>query len=129
MQLEAERQSLRHANGTIQTVQSFLPWAATSDESLPNAPPLQRRPHRRPASPESITDNEEHFAHPGSSVPSNYPVPSVRPDARRDQDLRRSHFRVQDTQVSNPITPDSLQRSLRGNRRRTARDASTAPRN
>lgn len=127
--MEAERKSLRHANGTLQTVQSFLPWASASDEALSNAPPLERRPHRRPASPESITDNEEHFAHPGPSATLNYPVASVRSDPRRDQGLRRSHFRMQDTQPSNPITPDSLHRPSRGNRRRTVRDASTVLRN
>lgn len=36
---------------------------------------------------------------------------------------------MHDAQISNPITPDSLQRPLRSNRRRSARDASAVARN
>lgn len=127
-QLEAERQSLRHANGTLQTVQRSLPCPIVSDEPIPSAPPLQSRPHRRPASPESITDNEDILANPASFT-SHFPAPSPRTDPRWGQDLRRSHLHTQDAPVLNPITPDSLQRPLTGNRRRTSRDVSTVTRN
>ncbi|KIX04222.1 uncharacterized protein Z518_07776 [Rhinocladiella mackenziei CBS 650.93] len=120
-QLEEEQRNLRSSNGTIQTVETFQPWA-----DVPNGgseiTSLHRRTQKRPASPESITDNDENGDLPGSSLTSSHAGPSAGPEDGQDRDISHPYSRFRDMQTSNPITPESLPKLSRGIRQRMARD-------
>ena len=119
-QLDEEQRTLRDADGSIETVQRFQPWTdALQDGS--NAGALERRRLRRPASPESISDNDEHAQFQLSSFTSNRSGIS----ARRERDPLASNPRFQN---SHPITPESAPKPAKGTRRRMVRDMANTSR-
>ena len=115
-QFQEEQQTLRSVNGTIETVEIFRPYSDVLNDGSDNTT-LQRRRPRRPASPESITDNEEHVQSHAGPFPSHRPVPSARHHRRPLPSSSRF-------QVGNPITPESAPKSSKDARKRAAREAS-----
>ncbi|ETI20318.1 hypothetical protein G647_08352 [Cladophialophora carrionii CBS 160.54] len=113
-QFEEEQRTLRNVHGTVETVETFQPWTeAPHDGSIVGA--LQRRPLRRPASPESITDNEEHVQPQAASFASHR---SVSTTSRHRSSLgSSSRFHA-----TNPVTPDSGPKPCGGTSRRLTRD-------
>ncbi|KIX96603.1 uncharacterized protein Z520_07869 [Fonsecaea multimorphosa CBS 102226] len=107
-QLQEEQRSLRNANGALETVETFQPYT-----DVPSAgskfTSVRRRVQRRPASPESITDSEEHPQSRDPSFTSSRAGPSTR--YRSDPVVSNSHY-----QSINPITPDSIPKSSNGSR-------------
>ncbi|EXJ81567.1 F-box and WD-40 domain-containing protein CDC4 [Capronia coronata CBS 617.96] len=114
-QMEVEQRTLRNANGTIRTVETFRPWTETpGDVSTPTYP--QTRGQKRPASPESIADDEEHTSSPTLPPVSSISAQSIDLSVRAGTGLPR--LRIHDVQGSHPVTPDSLTRPPRASRRR-----------
>lgn len=105
-------------------METFQPWldASNGEMSITAAP---RRGQKRPASPESITDDEDHASLSGPCFTSSHAGPSMRPEEGRDRDALRSHPRISSVQMQilDPITPESLPKPSRAIRRRIAQEA------
>ncbi|KAK4935664.1 SCF ubiquitin ligase complex subunit cdc4 [Elasticomyces elasticus] len=127
-QLEEERRTLRSANGTVRTVKTLQPWSETPGDELDLAP-LHRRSQNRPASPESITEDEDRADLHRATFASSRRGPASRPAGRRERSLIPSVTRAQETQISNPITPESAPKPSSRLHRRSAQDASNDSRN
>ncbi|KAL2428373.1 Cell division control protein 4 [Exophiala dermatitidis] len=123
-QLEVEQRTLRNANGTIRTVETFEPWTEIPDVGSTVSLP-QTRGQKRPASPESIPDNEEQATSPASQTAFVHPGPSR--ILRERLDFPRSHNLT--SQCSHPVTPDSLSRLPKSSRRRVAPSGPNPSRN
>ncbi|EXJ82468.1 F-box and WD-40 domain-containing protein CDC4 [Capronia epimyces CBS 606.96] len=114
-QLEVEQRTLRNANGTIQTIEAFEPWTEIPDDGSASTF-VQIRAPNRPASPESIPDNEEQPPLPAPALTSSRPGSSMGPGERMTADVPRPH--IHDIQGSHPVTPETLNRPPKMNRRR-----------
>ncbi|OAP54662.1 hypothetical protein AYL99_11110 [Fonsecaea erecta] len=107
-QLQEEQRSLRNANGAIETVEAQQPYF-----DVPSAgskfTSVRRRVQKRPASPDSITDSEDH---PRSHEPS-FTSSRAGPSTRHYPEHLVSNAYYQSI---NPITPDSNPKSSNGSR-------------
>ena len=127
-QLEEERRTLRSANGTVRTVKTLQPWSEAPDDELDLAP-LHRRSQNRPASPESITEDEDRAEVQRAALAASRRGPPNRPAGTRERSRIPSVIRAQEAQGSNPITPESVPKPLSRLHRRSPQNASNDTRN
>ncbi|KAJ9614525.1 SCF ubiquitin ligase complex subunit cdc4 [Cladophialophora chaetospira] len=119
-QYQEEQHTLRNVNGTFETVETFQPWSDAPQDDL-GIPGRQQRRLRRPASPESITDNEEHAQLQMGSFGSSSSTLSAR--HQRGSLASSSRF-----QPMNPVTPESAPKVPKGSRKRLARETANTSR-
>ncbi|KIW41111.1 hypothetical protein, variant [Exophiala oligosperma] len=124
-QLEREQRMLGDANGRIQTIQTSQPWSETphNEERLTS---FQRQAEKRPASPESISGDEEHAHLQGPAFASSNRGASVQPSNKRERPSMRLLSRPHDLHISNPVTPESIPKPSR--HRRVSRERASATR-
>ncbi|KIW14778.1 hypothetical protein PV08_07563 [Exophiala spinifera] len=124
-QLEEEQRTLGGANGRIQTIRTFQPWSDAPDEEE-CLTSFQRRTEKRPASPESISGDEEHPTLQGATFVSSHRGASVQPSNKREPLSMRLLSRSHDLRTLNPVTPESMPKPSR--HRRLSRDRTSVTR-
>jgi F-box and WD-40 domain protein CDC4 len=113
-QFQEEQQTLRKVNGTIETVETMTDANSEATEVL------ERRRLKRPASPESITDNDENSQPRAASFASTH--------ARSSRNPGNSFASSSRFHTRNPITPESVPKPPKMTRGRPLRESMDSPR-